>query len=138
LVVRDQIGPLLRLAQVLEPNHGHLFEAQLTRREQPAVPGEDAALLVNQDRRGEPELDHTRRDLVHLRVRVRARVALVWAQALDRPQLDPVGERDQAGGLRRRRHRPLQSRHSHLTIATPAASIATTVRASSRRQRRDS
>ena len=36
-----------------------------------------------------------RRDLIDLLVAVRARVALVRAQPLDRPQLDPVGERDQ-------------------------------------------
>ena len=46
---------------------------------------EDAALLVDQHRVGPPELHHARRDLVDLRVRVRARVALVRAQAVDRP-----------------------------------------------------
>jgi hypothetical protein len=43
------------------------------------------------------ELDHRSGDLVDLRVRVRARIALVRAQPLDRPELDPVGERDQPG-----------------------------------------
>ena len=131
LVVRDQVRPLLRLAQVLEPDHRHLGEPELARREQPAVAGEDAGVLVDQDRVGPAELDHRRRDLIDLRLAVRARVALVRAQAVDRPQLDPVGERDQPGGLRRSRHRPLQSRHSHRTIATMAAPIAITVSARS-------
>jgi hypothetical protein len=51
--------------------------------------------LVDQDRIGPPELDHRGRDLIHLSVAVRARVALVRSQAVDRPQLDPVGERNQ-------------------------------------------
>ena len=100
LVVGDQVRPLLRLAEVLEPDHRHLGEPELARREQPAVAGEDAALLVDQDRVGPAELDHRGRDLIDLRLAVRARVALVRAQAVDRPQLDPVGERDQPGALR--------------------------------------
>ena len=100
LVVGDQIRPLLRLAQVLEPDHRHLGQPELARREQPAMAGEDAALLVDQHRVGPAELDHRRRDLIDLRVAVRARVALVRAQAVDRPELDPVGERDQPGALR--------------------------------------
>ena len=62
--------------------------------------GEDAALLVDQHRVGPAELDHRRRDLIDLRLAVRPWVALVGAQALDRPQLDPVGERDQSRWLR--------------------------------------
>ncbi len=62
--------------------------------------GQDAGVLVDQDRVGPTELDHAGRDLVDLRLAVRARVALVRAQPLDRPQLDPVRERDQPGALR--------------------------------------
>jgi hypothetical protein len=123
---------------LLETNHRHLGETQLPRRQQPAVAGEDAALLVHEHRVRPAEFDHRSRDLVHLRLAVRPRVPLVRAQALDWPELDPVRERDQAGAVRRRCHRALQSRYSHLTIATMAAPIATTARASSRRQRRDS
>ena len=94
-----RIRPLLRLAEVLEPDHRHLGEPELPRREQPAVAGEDAAVLVDQDRVGPAELHHRRRDLIDLRLAVRARVALVRAQAVDRPQLDPLGERDQPGWL---------------------------------------
>ena len=100
LVVGDQVRPLLRLAEVLEPDHRHLGEPELARREQPAVAGQDPGVLVDQDRVGPAELDHRGRDLIDLRLAVRARVALVRAQAVDRPQLDPVGERDQPGALR--------------------------------------
>ena len=58
LVVGDQVRPLLRLAQVLEPDHRHLGEPELPRRQQPAVAGEDAALLVDQHRVRPAELDH--------------------------------------------------------------------------------
>jgi hypothetical protein len=57
------------------------------------VAGEDTGVLIDQDRIGPPELDHRGRDLIDLRVRVRARVALVRAHPFDRPQLDPLGER---------------------------------------------
>ena len=123
LVVRDQIGPLLRLAQVLEADHRHLGEPELAGREQPPMTSKDAALLVYQHRVRPPELNHRRRDLIHLRVRMRARVALVRAQPRGRPQLDPVGQRDQPHGLRRSHHRPLQSRHLHRTPWSAAFTI---------------
>jgi hypothetical protein len=80
---------------MLEPDHRHLGESELACREQPAVAGQDTGLLINQDRVGPAELDHRGRDLIHLRLAVRARVALVRTQAVDWPQLDPVGERNQ-------------------------------------------
>ena len=100
LVVGDQVRPLLRLAEVLEADHRHLGEPELARREQPAVASQDPGVLVDQDRVGPAELDHRGRDLIDLRLAVRARVALVRAQAVDRPELDPLGERDQPGALR--------------------------------------
>ena len=57
------------------------------------------------------------------------RIPFVRPQPVDRPELDPVGERDQPGGLERSRHRSLQSRHSQRAIATTAAPTATTVSA---------
>jgi hypothetical protein len=84
---------------MLEPDHRHVGEPELARSEQPTVAGEDATLLVDQHRVGPPELDHRSRDLVDLPFAVGARVALVRAQVLDRPQLDTVGERDQPGAL---------------------------------------
>ena len=56
--VIDQVRPLLSLAKVLEPDHRHLGEPQLPRSEQPAVTGEDACVLVNQDRVGPSKLHH--------------------------------------------------------------------------------
>jgi hypothetical protein len=38
--------------------------------------------------------------LVDLRLAVCARIALIRAQPVDRPELDPVGERDQPSALR--------------------------------------
>ena len=93
-IVRDQVRPLLRLTEVLEPDHRHFVEPELPRRQQPPVPGQHAALLVHQHRVGPAELDHRGRDLIHLRLAVGARIALVRPQAVDRPELDPVGKRD--------------------------------------------
>jgi hypothetical protein len=50
LVVGDQVGPLLRLGEMLEPDHRHLGQPELPRGEQPAVARKDAALLVHQHR----------------------------------------------------------------------------------------
>jgi hypothetical protein len=46
------------------------------------VPGEDAIGFVDQDRVGEAELDHGRRDLRHLVSTVRPRVALAPARLI--------------------------------------------------------
>ena len=75
-------------------------EAELPRRHEPAVAGQHAAVLVDQDRVGPAELDYGRRDLIDLRLAVRARVALVRAQVLDRPELDSFGQRRQRGAVR--------------------------------------
>jgi hypothetical protein len=123
LVVRDQIRSFLRLAEVLKADHRHLSEPELARRKQPAVASEDPGVLVDQDRVGPAELHHAHRDLIDLRFAVRARVALVRAQAVDRPKLDPLGERDQPHGFRRTYHRPLQSRQLHRTPWSAAFTI---------------
>jgi hypothetical protein len=84
---------------VLEPDHGHLGQPELPGREQPAVAGQDPGVLVDQDRVGPTEVDHRRRDLVYPRLAVRARIPVLRAQVLDRPELDPLGERDQPRDL---------------------------------------
>jgi hypothetical protein len=76
-IVRNQIRPLLRLAEVLEPDHRHLGEPELPRRKQPSMAGQDPGVLVDQDRIGPAEFDHRRRDLIHLRVAVGARIPLI-------------------------------------------------------------
>ena len=80
LVIGQDVGPLLRLAKVLESDYRHLGERELAGRQQSAVSREDAALLVDEHRVRPAELHRARRDLIHLRVRMRARVALVWVQ----------------------------------------------------------
>jgi hypothetical protein len=62
------------------------------------VAGEDAVGLVDQDRVGLSKLDHRRRNPHDLIVAMGARVTVIGAQPLDRPKLDAIGERDQAGG----------------------------------------
>ena len=87
-------------------------------------PARMPALLVDQDRVGPAELDHRGRDLIDLRLAVRARVALVRAQPVDRPQLDPVGERDQPGALRCVGQRANLVVRRVRTCATPVAGVA--------------
>jgi hypothetical protein len=70
---------------VLEANDRHLGQPELPGREQAAVARQDATLLVNQDRCRPAELGNRCGDLIDLRLAVRARVALVRAQLLDRP-----------------------------------------------------
>ena len=60
------IRPLLRLAHVGELDHRHLLQPQLPGRQHPAVPGDDAALPVDQHRIRPAELPDARRDLRHL------------------------------------------------------------------------
>ena len=97
LVVSDDVGPLLRFGEMLQPHHRHLGETKLPCRHQPAVASEDSVDLVDQDRVGEAELDHRGGELRHLILAVGARVALVGAQPLDRPQLDALRQRRQPG-----------------------------------------
>ena len=74
-----------------ELHHRHLGQAQLARRHQLPMPGENAVSLVDQDRVGEAELDHRGRDLRHLVGAVRPGIALVAPQTVDRPELQPPG-----------------------------------------------
>ena len=52
--------------------------------------GDDAALLVNEDRVGEAKLPNAGGDLCHLRVGVHARVPRVWDEPRHVPPLDPI------------------------------------------------
>ena len=51
LVVGDDIGALLRLAPAARDHHRNLSQAQLTRRQHPAMAGDQRAALVDQHRR---------------------------------------------------------------------------------------
>jgi hypothetical protein len=88
LVVGDNQRPPLRLAQMIEHDHRHLVQAQLPRRLQARVAGDDHAVGADQDRICPAELHDRRRDLGHLLVCVRARIAREGDQTLNGPTLD--------------------------------------------------
>ena len=75
LVVGDDVGLLLGLAQAGEFDHRHLRQAELPGCEQPAVSGDDAIVAVDEDRVGETEGANGGSNLRHLRVGVRSRIA---------------------------------------------------------------
>ena len=68
LVVGNDVGPLLRLAQSGKLDHRHRRHAELPRRQQPAVAGNDAVVAVDQDRVRPAELADRGGDLRHLRI----------------------------------------------------------------------
>ena len=94
-VVGQDVGPLLRLGEVAELDHRHRGEAELPRRQHPAVAGDDAVLAVDQHRVGEAVLADRAGDQRHLRLAVGAGVAGVGDQARDRAVVD----RQRLGGL---------------------------------------
>ena len=75
-------------------------------RQQPAVAGDDLAIIGDQERRGEAVLDQRGGDPGDLIVRMRARVVRVRLQARERHQLDLLGAEAKGGHqLSLRRHR---------------------------------
>ena len=50
LVVRDDVSPPLRLAEVIQHDHRHLGQAQLAGSQQAAVAGDDPGVRIDQDR----------------------------------------------------------------------------------------
>ncbi|MFN3624486.1 MAG: hypothetical protein ACK4TP_10525 [Hyphomicrobium sp.] len=56
LVVGDDVGSALRRRKVIENDDRNSVEAELARRQQPAVARDDAALRVHQDRIGPAKL----------------------------------------------------------------------------------
>jgi hypothetical protein len=97
LVVRDDVRPPLGLAQVVQHDDGNFWEAQLPRRQQTTMAGDDPGVAVHQDWRVEAELRDGGRDLRNLGVRVRARIPGVRHQAAHRPDLDAPRERGRDG-----------------------------------------
>ena len=79
-VVGQDVGPLLRLAEVAELDHRHRGEAELACRQHPAVAGDDAVRAVDQHRVGEAVLADRAGDQRHLRLAVGAGVAGVGDQ----------------------------------------------------------
>jgi hypothetical protein len=79
-VVGEDVGPLLRLGEVLEPDRRHGVEAKHFGRLDPAMAGDDAAVLVDQDRIVEAERGDVCRDLGDLLCAMGAGVAGVGPQ----------------------------------------------------------
>ena len=87
-VVGDAERPRLRLAQMLEADHRHGLQLQLSGGQQPAVAGDQHPALVHQAGRVEAEGGDRARDLRHLIVGVRACIGGVGQQPVERPVLD--------------------------------------------------
>jgi hypothetical protein len=81
-VVGEDIRALLRLGEMRQLDHRHLGHAELARGQQPAVPGDDAALAIHQNGVGEAELTDRGGYLRHLHVAVGAGVARIRDQLL--------------------------------------------------------
>ena len=90
LVVRDDVRALLRFGEVVQNNDGHLLELQLPGGKEPAVPGDDAAFGIHQDRVVETELGDAGGDLRDLRVRMRPRIPRVRNELVERPMFDSL------------------------------------------------
>jgi hypothetical protein len=88
LVVGDPQRPLLCLREMRQDDRRHLAQTEGLRREQPAVPGDDPALGVDQHRVGEAERPDRGGDLLDLPLRVRPGVARIGDKAGDRPADD--------------------------------------------------
>src|SRR5579885_878499 len=73
---------------MIENDNRRFLQAQLARRQQPPVAGEDAGVGIDQYWRGPAELHDAGRDARHLLVRMRARIPGVGNQLVDRPALD--------------------------------------------------
>ena len=91
LVLGQDEGALLPLGQVGQFDHRQIRHVELARREDATVPGDDAALAVDQDRVVEAELPDAGRDLGDLFLAVRARIAGIGDQRLDRAIVDLQG-----------------------------------------------
>ncbi len=90
LVVGQHVGALLRLRPAAGDHDGDLGQAQLAGGQHAPVAGNQHAALVHQHRHRPAPLAHTGRDLGDLRLAVRARVAGVGHEPLERPTLHLV------------------------------------------------
>ena len=81
LVVGKNVSALLRFREMLEPDCRHSRKAEQFRRFDATVAGDDAVVLVNQDRIVEPERLDAGGDLGDLLRAVGARVARVGVSA---------------------------------------------------------
>ena len=100
LVVGEHQRPLLRRGEMGELDHRHLRQPELARRQQPAVPGDDAVLAVDQHRVGEAELADRAGDQRHLRLAVGAGIAGVGDERIDRAVLEAQPQAGEAVEVR--------------------------------------
>jgi len=91
LIVGDDERPHLVVAQVLEPDRRHVGNAEELRRADPAMAGDDAVRLINEDGIREPAALDRAGDLLQLLLGVRAGVALIGFELANRKVLDLVG-----------------------------------------------
>ena len=81
LVVGDPQRALLRLREVRQHDRRHLGHPRRLGRQQPAMPGDDPALGIDQDRVGEAERPDRGGDLLDLPLGMGARVARIGDEA---------------------------------------------------------
>ena len=87
-IVCDRISLALRLAPTAGDDGRHLLDAFELCRLEPAVAGDQHAVLADQHRHGPAELAQRRPDLFDLLGAVNARIARVGREPLDRPDFD--------------------------------------------------
>lgn len=75
---------------MVQDNHRHVCEFEHAGCDQPAVPGDDTALGIDQNRVEEPELDDAGGNLGHLIVRVRPGIPGVGDQPIQFPDFNPL------------------------------------------------
>ena len=90
LVIGDDVGAPLRRRQVTENDRRNGVEPELAGRQQPAVPGNDSTVAINQDWSGPSELHDRGCDLRHLVVIVRAGIARIRDRPFEPSVLDHV------------------------------------------------
>jgi hypothetical protein len=119
LVVSDDVSAPLRRREMIKDDNRHRIEAELARRQQPAVARDHHALGVDQDWVGPAELDDRGRDLLYLIVVVRPGIARIGLDPVDRPVFDRVRQSgrhvvrvwgNRAGGNRGASYRPAVTR----------------------------
>ena len=89
-VVRDPVGPPLRLGQVAEHDHRRLGQPELLGGQHPAVAGDQLAVVRHEAGHRPAELRHGARDLRDLVRPVRLGVPRIGLQPLERPLLDAL------------------------------------------------
>ena len=70
LIVRNQVSTLLRFAEMIQHDHRHFFEPQLSRCKESAVASNDARVRIHENGVVEAKCLDAGRDLRDLRVRV--------------------------------------------------------------------